>query len=228
MAHLTENQVFNLVSGSAAAGQSTYDMWKSIEGNENKSVQDFLNYLKDDGESNVSEETLAQIEKNKNDISQLTKEIDDLNENLVNQGLIPKPTDNANLVPNAISSNGAIYNGCGYINGYRLNSSGNIVEMRQACLTGFMPFSGGSKLSIYGSKGSIGIAGLYVATYNNKFEFIGVAEMSTLSGLVVTADENNIFTFEIDATETMFTNASHIRVSLNPCEGKDMIIKGVN
>ena len=78
MSHLTENQVFNLVSGSAATGQSTYDMWKTIEGNEDKSVEDFLNYLKDDGESNVSEEVLAQIEQNKNDISQLTETIGDL------------------------------------------------------------------------------------------------------------------------------------------------------
>lgn len=75
MSHLTENQVFNLVSGSAATGQSTYDMWKNIEGNEDKSVEDFLNYLKDDGESNVSEETLAQIEQNKNDISELQETI---------------------------------------------------------------------------------------------------------------------------------------------------------
>lgn len=82
MAHLTENQVFNLVSGSAATGQSTYDMWKSIEGNEDKSVQDFLNYLKDDGEGgSVSEETLAQIEQNKNDISQLSEMITYLKEN---------------------------------------------------------------------------------------------------------------------------------------------------
>lgn len=94
MANLTENQVFNLVSGSATTGQSTYDMWKSIKGNEDKSVRDFLNYLKDDGESNVSEETLAQIEQNKNDISQLQEEIADLDISKVEQSDLEAEVEN--------------------------------------------------------------------------------------------------------------------------------------
>lgn len=65
----TENEIFNLVNGSEVTGESPYALWKSL-GNEG-TAQDFLNYLKDDGESNVSEEVLAQIEKNKEDIIKL-------------------------------------------------------------------------------------------------------------------------------------------------------------
>lgn len=68
----TDNQLFNLISGSRTSGESTYDVWKSL-GNEGD-ANDFLEYLKS-GASNVSEETLAQIEKNKNDISELSATI---------------------------------------------------------------------------------------------------------------------------------------------------------
>lgn len=73
----TENEIFNLVNGSEVTGESPYDLWKSL-GNEG-TAQDFLNYLKDDGEGgSVSEEVLAQIEQNKNDISQLSDTVNDL------------------------------------------------------------------------------------------------------------------------------------------------------
>ena len=132
--------------------------------------------------------------------------------------------DYENLVPLSISRNGGVYNGCGYMNGIRLNSSGETVESRQSCVTGFIPFTYGKKLSVYGSKGPLGTFGQYVATYDNAFAFIGVVYMESLSGITAIADENNIYTFTANTTQNIFTNASYIRVSLNPCEGRDVVV----
>ena len=63
----TENEIFNLVNGSQVTGESPYDLWKSL-GNEG-TAEDFLGYLKD-------EKAVEQIEKNKNDISQLSEDIE--------------------------------------------------------------------------------------------------------------------------------------------------------
>lgn len=133
--------------------------------------------------------------------------------------------DNNNLVPSAISANGGIYNGCGYMNGYRLNSSGEIVNSRQSCLTGFIPFSYGKKLSVYGSKGPLGTFGQYVAAYDDAFVLLGVSYMESLSGITATADEDNIYTFNANTTNSMFSGASYIRISLNPCEGRDIVVQ---
>lgn len=133
--------------------------------------------------------------------------------------------DNINMVPAAMSTDGGIYNGCGYLNGIRLNSSGEIVKSRQSCVTGYMPFSYGEKISVYGSKGPLGTFGQYVAAYDDAFALLGVTYIESMPGITATADEDNIYTFEANATGSMFKDASYIRISLNPCEGRDIVVQ---
>lgn len=130
----TDNQLFNLISGNKITGESTYAIWKSL-GNEG-TAQDFLNYLKDDGESNVSEETLAQIEKNKNDISQLTATIDGLskgNINISNYGLTAKDRGNGivEILLTAIASSGVTQSGnvLTIIDGITVTQSGSTLAI---------------------------------------------------------------------------------------------------
>lgn len=139
--------------------------------------------------------------------------------------LIIVEDESANLVPSAVSINGGVYNGCGYMNGIRLNSNGKIVTSRQSCVTGFIPFTYGRKLSVYGSKGPLGTFGQYVATYDDAFVLLGVSYMESLSGITATADEDNIYTFTANTTQTLFNGASYIRISLNPCEGRDIVVQ---
>ena len=100
-----------------------------------------------------------------------------------------------------------------------------ITQTRQGCVTGYIPFDPGKKLYIYGSKSPLGTAGNYVTTYDAEFNFIGVDYMESLSGITEKTDEKNLYTFEANTTQPMFNNASYIRVSLNPCEGKDIIVR---
>ena len=66
----TDGELFKFISGSSISGESTYDIWKSL--NPDGTAEEFLNYLKADA---VSKETLAQIENNKTNIIKLYDEI---------------------------------------------------------------------------------------------------------------------------------------------------------
>ena len=70
----TDNQLFNLISGSRTSGESTYEIWKSLR--HERDANDFLEYLKE-GATDVSPETLTQIQKNTDDISQIRRSIAD-------------------------------------------------------------------------------------------------------------------------------------------------------
>ena len=44
------------------------------------------------------------------------------------------------LMPTAIDTDGSIYNGCGYMDGKRLSSSGSLSNLATARVTGFIPY----------------------------------------------------------------------------------------
>lgn len=54
-----------------------------------------------------------------------------------------------NMVPLSIDSSGAIYNGTGYKEGYRIRSGGAEAESADAVCTGFIPYKQGDILRIY-------------------------------------------------------------------------------
>lgn len=56
-----------------------------------------------------------------------------------------------NVVPTSIDTDGSIFNGCGYINGYRLSSSGALKEQENTITTGFIPYIQNSIITIYGA-----------------------------------------------------------------------------
>jgi len=141
-------------------------------------------------------------------------------------------TDDDNLVRTAINSNGEIYNGCGYKNGIRLNSSGEMVDLYNACITGFIPHVSNSTLVIEGARNDLTYHGNYIAAYNEAFELILVETMYNLvdnaKGIVSYTDDN-LRMFEIDTGKfttqkyiNAFASAKYIRVSMNPCLGEDM------
>ena len=55
-----------------------------------------------------------------------------------------------NVVRQSINSDGAIYNGIGYKDGYRIRSGGAEIEYENATTTGFIPVKGGDVVRIYG------------------------------------------------------------------------------
>lgn len=146
--------------------------------------------------------------------------------------------ENTNLVPTSISKSGAVYNGCGYMNDYRINSSGEIVASERSTLTGFIPYEYGKNIEISGGLNPIDTGGQYIATYNDVFELIGVNYLSSLvgnsNGTSICTD-NNIYVhtvktgnFVATTNINMFKSAKYIRVSINPCIGNLLIVKYID
>lgn len=176
----------------------------------------------------------SQAEENRTDISSVNEKVEDLTEDLIDSGVIATPTSYTNLVPTATTgATGNIYNGTGYLNGYRLNSSGNVVEEYPACVTGFMPYTQGATIRIVGATGLPDRGGMYVATYKENYELIAVGETKgyVSDGGALIPRENNAYEYVINTGQLAnqyrvanFKDAKYIRVSCNPCDGADLIV----
>lgn len=110
-----------------------------------------------------------------------------------------------NWVKYAVDSSGAVYNGTGYKNGYRLNSSATEKEAVECGHTGFIPITNKSVIRIK----NVGLctAGYqYCHVYSSTFVHRGAQQYAEL----LTPDDNGIITF---TTPDDPSNA-YIRISL--------------
>ena len=79
-----------------------------------------------------------------------------------------------NWVPVSVDTDGSIFNGCGYADGYRLSSSGVIKAYDASSATGFIPVSGGDVIRIGGCKWYDTTSAMnYLCAYDSNFANIG-------------------------------------------------------
>lgn len=77
-----------------------------------------------------------------------------------------------NLVPTSIDTDGSIYNGVGYQQGYRLNSSGSTSVLEGAIVSGYIPYAG-EIICIGGSAAATaGTVGNYISLYDSSFNWL--------------------------------------------------------
>ena len=138
-----------------------------------------------------------------------------------------------NLVPLSIDTNGNVYNGTGYMDGYRLNSSGAVVAAEGCTHTGYIPYVADSVIRSKGSTaGSASAAGQYITFYDSNFTLVALESLGTATsgdranGTYVTGDDGyDIFTFDCytvqDTQETAF---AYFRISHASCNGNNLII----
>ena len=142
--------------------------------------------------------------------------------------------DHENLVPKAIGENGAVYYGCGYMTGYRLNSSGGVTAADCAVVTGYIPYTQGAKIRIVGGCNTASQGGCYLAAYDANFNLLVIGYLDAVisnSGGASVCTEDNVYIYTIN-TATLssssyinaFKNAAYIRVSLVPCVGHTLSI----
>ena len=146
-------------------------------------------------------------------------------------------TADENLIPTAVNKTGAIFNGCGYLDGHRLNSSGDVIESERSVVTGYIPYEHGHTIEIAGATNPVSTGGQYIATYDADFNLILVNYMASLVGDsggsdTCTDDNNHIYTVNTAAFSNAnntngFKNAKYIRVALNPFIGKKMRVRYV-
>ena len=138
--------------------------------------------------------------------------------------------DTPNLVPTATDLDGNIYNGAGYQEGYRLNSSGTTTELVNSIHSGFIPYTYPQIIKVYGSPNSN-----KGATGNNLQLFTTKTQLKQV--LPATSEETpyeyyrGLYLWTIDpskftSTTTIdnFKNAKYIRAGFATCTGKTFMV----
>ena len=154
-------------------------------------------------------------------------------------GCILWENTNINQVKYSINSDGSLYNnGLGYKNGYRLSSSGAEKAQAKSTVTGFMPITNSSLISMSGVGWGCPSGGYsYIAFYDANFTLLatvnrdsmthttGVSNVSSYvskSESSILTDENGVTTFNsIKFTKTF--DFAYIRISTEG-DGADMVV----
>lgn len=143
------------------------------------------------------------------------------------QGIVQSIKTPKNMVSSSIDIDNSIFNGCGYLNGYRLNSSGGLTDMTNnlyhtSTVTGFIPVLDGEIVYIencpwYNANSALN----YICAYDSEFKFIGADYSSRL----VTGGNYHYGTKFVDSASGNTnkcvikllnkTNVSYIRVSVS-------------
>lgn len=137
-----------------------------------------------------------------------------------------------NLVSTSIDSDGSIYNGIGYKDGYRLSSSGGVsgTAVPTATHTGFIKFKAGDIIRIKVDGGFVeGGSGNYFNFYNTNFglvkadypSYLNNGNYGTIENLSDGSTLMTLTNYTIGLTEG---SEYYLRVSLNPCKGADLTI----
>ena len=135
-----------------------------------------------------------------------------------------------NQVPISTDADGNVYNGTGYKDGYRINSSGAEAALRSATATGFIPFTKGQTIRIGGEGITFDKYGCLVMFYDlNKTTLIdrGIGHDkvgNTNYGTWIT-EETSVFCLDPNANypNTLTTEQGYIRVSANG-NGANLIV----
>lgn len=155
---------------------------------------------------------------------------------------IPKPNGGVakfiyqpytNQVPISIDTDKSVYNDVGYIDGYRLSSSGSLSQQANTVTTGFIPYKNNQIVRMAGVTWESGASGYnYIAFYNSSFALLGSyniqnpANIQNPRGIVsanssVTTDDNGVTTFNINFTDG--SEVAYCRVN-GYGKGADMIV----
>jgi Ni/Co efflux regulator RcnB len=137
-----------------------------------------------------------------------------------------------NLVRTSKNADGSIYNGTGYQNGYRLNSSGTTTESATAVNCGFIPYSG-QVIRVWGTfVNNPANSGNYIGLYdeNHQKTYVMSADGAQQNGATwVALDGKYMLTVDpasiTDAAiKGYLTEAVYIRCSMENCDGENFVV----
>ena len=135
-----------------------------------------------------------------------------------------------NQVPISTDADGNVFNGTGYIDGYRINSSGATAALSGFTATGFIPFTKGQTIRIGGEGITYDKYGCLLMFYDLSKTVITNAGISydkignTTYG-TWTTEENSVFCLDPNDTypNTLSGNSGYIRISANG-SGANLIV----
>lgn len=144
----------------------------------------------------------------------------------------PSAPSYTNLLPSAIDTDGSIYNGVGWKEGYRINGSGEPEEINGSYLTGFIPIKMGDIVHLknvkwqYGVTTGLSSANQRVSFYDARKTQLAQATGSSLGGLLSgVKDDNNIWTqFTVkNLSGVTLDNAAYFRLNCAEISGDSII-----
>jgi hypothetical protein len=142
-------------------------------------------------------------------------EIPDSGEDIPDTGYV-------NQIPISTDTNGSVFNGTGFRNGYRLNSSGAIAEYtaHPMVVSGFIPCKSGDIIRLQNITWQSGVDSQNnqrIACYDANKNYLNQSNVGVIAGISTTIkDENNIvqqFTLASDGESFNPTNAAFVRIS---------------
>lgn len=133
-----------------------------------------------------------------------------------------------NLVPLSVDAGGNIFNGTGYKEGYRLNSSGGETEFSGAVCSGFIPYTVGDIIRAFGTKESnAGNSAFYIVFYDSAFAKLGAYPLASGEGRTFEAFDGK-YIAEVNsadsAFEPCFSEGEYFRISMPECAAEDFVV----
>lgn len=125
-----------------------------------------------------------------------------------------------NQIPLSIDTDGSVFNGVGYMAGYRLSSSGATKEQEGSYVTGFIPAKGEDVVRIFGCNwATTAHANNYICAYDANFTFIGA--LATAAGATTLTihgtDIRNGYEYDTEGNATItlaeLDSIAYIRIS---------------
>lgn len=142
------------------------------------------------------------------------------------------PPSYTNRVLTSTDASGNVYNGTGYQEGYRLNSSGVPAELAGAVHSGFIPYNG-EVIRIWGTtSANSGNSGNYIGMYDSSFAktYVLSASNAVTYGSTWTAKDGK-YILTVDPSQITNTackdylaSAKYIRASMVSCTGANFVI----
>lgn len=121
-----------------------------------------------------------------------------------------------NQIPISIDTDGSVFNGTGFQNGYRLSSSGAAKAQEESTVTGYIPAKGGDIIRMSGFIWRTNDHSMnYLCAYDSSFTFIGavVGNNTKYSTTIHSAISNELDSNYSEVTLANLDNIAYIRVS---------------
>lgn len=134
-----------------------------------------------------------------------------------------------NFVLESKDINDSLYNGSGYMQDYRLNSSGTTTAATGAIHSGFIQMVKGGIIRVYGGEDPASYTGNYFAFYDSSHSVISAYSFTTSisNGYLTyetTSDGAYLAIFDTNLLGTTSSNATYFRVSLSTCSSENFVI----
>lgn len=137
-----------------------------------------------------------------------------------------------NLVPTSVDTDGTVYNGKGYKEGYRFKSDGSIVEQAGTVHSGFIAYDG-EVIRIYGTtRSEVGYSGNYLVMYDvnlNKITQYGFNNLVDYGAVWTSYNGKYMLTIDLarmtnSVAAGNIRSASYIRSGFGVCSGENFVI----